>query len=57
MSNRPYGVSESLIGFKRAAATHGWQVCLFYAQFNELFYWHETPPSHQIPVGIDKLVR
>lgn len=24
--DRPYGVSESLIGFKRAAATHGWQI-------------------------------
>jgi ubiquitin-conjugating enzyme E2 Q len=24
--NQPYSVSESLVGFKRAAATHGWTV-------------------------------
>jgi len=28
ISDRPYGVSESLTGFKRAAATHGWKVRL-----------------------------
>ena len=24
--SRPYGISESLVGYKRAAATHGWTV-------------------------------
>jgi len=24
--DRPYGVQEALFGYKRAAATHGWQI-------------------------------
>lgn len=26
--DRDYSVSEALVGYKRAAATHGWQVCI-----------------------------
>ena len=41
--SRPYGIDESLVGYKRAAATHGWTVrtSFFYLPvklINDLFF-------------------